>query len=165
MASIWYGYFNNGSRETFSFPQYAVAAGPELIIGLLSQGLHYFRFPERTVEQEHFKIEMLNTNGAPTSLSKRGWRLVELRHPLEYGHTLKMIIADPKGVCRVFSKQGHFQPIYIHQNVIEGIELAQQLFESIAESENWSEFERALLETPTELSDDLRRHVQLNPSK
>ena len=142
MSTIYYAVSRGDSYELYEELEFAIKSRPKYIFSLRSIGITKSVFPERTVENEHFIIDYLNSKGEKATIEKKGWKAYDIVDPERYGMVLKLKIRDPEGIIRLFdsNRQAHYENRF-HNSIGSLIELVN-FIKYLSQFKNWKEFEK-----------------------
>jgi hypothetical protein len=133
--------------EIFETLKTTLNDAPDFIIAVKSKGIHITKFPERTVEDEHFEIQYYNNSGKEIIFRKDNWKVIDMSDPLRYNIVLNIKISDPLGKIRIFDGWNalcHFESVFT--NRIEDLINFYYMFDWISEFENWELAENEIFE-------------------
>lgn len=151
MKAIYYAVLDKDNYEIFDEMKFAVKYKPKFIISKASKGIHKTKFPQRTVEDEHFIINFYNSSGSWNELEKNEWKVRRLIDPVRYGIVLQIYVRDPYGKVRIFdtynvndhNKAGlHYGNRFF--NNIESLVEFYYFFDKLASYKDWNEVEDLL---------------------
>lgn len=144
--TIFYAVKNN-DWEIYSDLLSAKRTKPDFIIETQSLDRVITKFPERTVESEHFSIKYFTSEGKEMLFHRNKWRVLDFHDPIRYGLVLCVKISDPTGAVRIFDSDGslaHYQNIFF--NKIDSLIDFPEFFMALSELDSWKTLDMFMYE-------------------
>ena len=142
---MFYAVFEDDSYDLFEKYVFAIKSSPKYFFRLESRGSTVSKFPERTVESEHFVITYLDSEWKLANIEFDGWKAYEITDPMGYGSVLSIKISDPEGRIRLFASDGKnidYCNVFFN-NISSLIDLVHTV-EALSKYGNWNEVEEML---------------------
>jgi len=155
---MFYAVFEDNTNELFEELAFAVKSNPKYLFSLKSKGSTISKFPERTVESEHFVITYFNSEWKVANIEFEGWKAYEITDPMRYGSALYLKIRDPEGRIRLFDEDRqniHYGNCF-YNNISSLIDL-EHTVKALSKYSNWNEVEEMIKKDWKNIPSDLKK--------